>query len=68
MLYIKYGLSYPFYSCIFFVSLAGLFILMFWRENDTEELKQIKSFKLKAEVGSTDSLPENYNKYIKIIF
>jgi hypothetical protein len=37
---LNYGLKYPFYACIFFTALAGLCILVFWKENDIQRLKQ----------------------------
>jgi hypothetical protein len=48
LIYLNYGILYPFYACILFAGIAGGFILVFWKENDMQRLKDYKN------VGSID--------------
>jgi hypothetical protein len=42
ILYLNYGITYPFYACIFFSAIAAVIIIFLWKENDINKLRELK--------------------------
>lgn len=42
LLYLKYDIYYPFYACILFAIIAGLIIIILWKENDIAAFKLLE--------------------------